>query len=115
MKHEPRPAIHVEKQLGWAHKLRGEESPGISKEGQTLLARLMESQIWHQLAGSVGEGFRKMTSARLDARPFSFSQYATGAFQAAAPVLELRGSESEQVSPCVGSLRGTTWVSSSFM
>ena len=78
MKHEPRPAIHVEKQLGWAHKLRGEESPGISKEGQTLLARLMESQIWHQLAGSVGEGFRKGTVvfAHLDARHFSFSLYA---------------------------------------
>ena len=34
--------------------LRGAESLGISKVGQTVLARLMESQIWHQLASSVG-------------------------------------------------------------
>ena len=65
----------------------------ISKVGQTVLARLMESQIWFQLAGPVGGGFRKGTvaSAHLDARQFSFSHYATGAFQAAT----LRGSESE--------------------
>ena len=64
---EPRPAIHREKLLGWAHKLGGAESLGISKVGQTVLARLMESQIWHQLAGSVGGRFRKgtMASARL--------------------------------------------------
>ena len=62
MKHEPRPAILMEKQLGWACKLGGEESLGISKVGQTVLARLMESQIWHQLASSValwGEGLEK--------------------------------------------------------
>ena len=29
------------------------ESQGISKAGQTVLDRLMESQIWHQPAGSV--------------------------------------------------------------
>ena len=69
---------------------------GISKIGQRVLARLMESQIWHQLAGSMGGAFRKgtMASAHLDARHFSSSLYATGAFQAAATlVLELRGSE----------------------
>ena len=53
MKHEPRVAIHVEKQLGWAGKLGEVESPGISEAGQTMFARLTESQIWHQLAGSV--------------------------------------------------------------
>ena len=97
MKHEPRSVIHMEKQFGWAHNLGRAESMVISKLGQTLLARLMESQIWHQLAASVEGGFRKwtMASARLDARHFSFSQYTTGAFQAATPVLELRGSESE--------------------
>ena len=47
VKHEPRPAIHMEKHLGWAHKLGGVESLGISRAGQTVLARLMESQIWH--------------------------------------------------------------------
>ena len=37
--------VHTEKQLGWACKLGGAESLGISKVGQTVLARLMESQI----------------------------------------------------------------------
>ena len=97
MKHEPSPAIHMAKQLGWAHDLGEMESLGISKTGQTVLARLMESQIWHQLAGSVAGGFRNgmMGSACFDTRHFSFSLYATGAFSAATPVLELRGSESE--------------------
>ena len=111
LKHQPRPTIHMEKQLGWNHKLGGEASLGIYKAGQTVLARLMESQIWHQLAVSVRGGFRKgtMASAHLDVRHFTFSLYITGAFPAATPALELRGSKSEQVSLCVGSLRGTTW------
>ena len=50
---EPRPGIHTVKQLGWAHKLGGIESLEISRAGQTVLARLMESQIWYQPAGSV--------------------------------------------------------------
>ena len=53
VKHEPRPAIHMEKQLEWAHNLGGVESLGISKVGQIVLAKLMESQIWHQLTSSV--------------------------------------------------------------
>ena len=97
MQHKPRPPIHMEKQVGWACKLGGTVSLGFSKAGQTVLARSMESRIWHQLTGSVVGGFSKgtMASARLDARHFSFFLYTTGAFQAAAPVLELRGSESE--------------------
>ena len=77
--------------------LVGAESLGISKVGQMVLARLMESQIWHLLTGSVGVGFRKgtMASAHFDAKPFSFSLYATGVVQAATPGLELRGSKSE--------------------
>ena len=38
------------------------ESQGISKAGQTVLARVMESQLWHQIAGSMvlcGEGLEK--------------------------------------------------------
>ena len=54
VKHEPRPTIHIGKQLGWVHKLGGAESLGTSKEGQSVLARLMESQIGHLPAGSVG-------------------------------------------------------------
>ena len=83
----------MEKQLGRACKLGGAESLGIFKAGLRVLARLMESQIWHQLASSLGEGSSKrtMVSAHLDARHFSFSLYTTGAFQAATLVLELRG------------------------
>ena len=52
----------MEKQLGWICKLDGMESLQISRVRQTVLARLMESQIWHQLASSVslwGEGVEK--------------------------------------------------------
>ena len=84
MKHEPRQAIHVEKQLQWVCNLGGAESLGISKAGQTVLIRLIESQICYQLAGSgPGQGGLrkgKMASARLDARHFSSSLCATGAF-----------------------------------
>ena len=87
----------MEKQLRWALKLGGAESLRISKVGQTVLNRLMESQIWHQLASFVGGGFKKgtMASASLDARHFSFPLCTTSAFGAATPVLELRRSESE--------------------
>ena len=95
MKHEPRPAIYIEKQLGWACKLGRAESLGISKVSQTVLGRLMKSHIWHQLPRSVRGGFRKETTAsvHLDARQFIFFLYTTGAFQAANLVLELRGSK----------------------
>ena len=65
--------------------------------GHTVLARLMESQIWPQLTGSVAGGFSKrtMASAHPDARHFSLSLYITGAFQVASPVLVLKGSEPE--------------------
>ena len=97
MQHEPRPAIHMEKQLGWACKLGGAESLGISKEGQTVLDRLMESQIQNHPVGSMELGFRKgiMASGHLDAKHFCFSEYVTGVFQAATLVLEFRGNESE--------------------
>ena len=53
VKHEPKPVFDMEKQLGWACKLGGAESLGISMVGQTVLSRLMESQVWYQLASSV--------------------------------------------------------------
>ena len=106
MKHELRPAIHMEKQLGWAHRLDGMESQGISRAVQMVLARLMGSQIWHQPASSVtlcGEGplldflsGRKLTpNSYHNARHFIFSLFATDAFQAVTLVLKLRESESE--------------------
>ena len=84
-------------QLGWAHKLVGAESLGSSKAGQTVLARLMESQIWHQSASSVREKAQKgrMASAHLEARYLSLSLHATGAPQATTPSLEPKGSEPE--------------------
>ena len=93
MKHEPRPAILLEKQLGWAHKLCGAETLWVSKAGQTVLARLKESQIWHQLAGSMVSGIE--ASALPNTRHFSLSLYTTGLLQATTPVLELRGSKSK--------------------
>ena len=79
----------------------------------------MESHKWHQLASCVAhweEGLEKgqWPLACLDVRHFRSSFYATNAFQASIPMLELRGSDSEYVSPCVDSLRVTSWDSSSF-
>ena len=88
------------------------ESLGISKAGQTVLARLVKSQIWHLPASSValwGEVLekgqwllptflsrRKLSSSyHLGAKYFSSSLYATGAFQAVTLVLDFSGSESE--------------------
>ena len=48
-------------------------------------------------------------------RHFSLSLDTTGTFQAATPMLHLRGSESEQVSPFVGSIKGTASGSSSLL
>ena len=63
MKQEPKLAIRMEKQLGWACKFSGMECLGISRAGQIVLAKLMKSQIQHPLCGSVGERFRKGTVA----------------------------------------------------
>ena len=77
--------------------LDGVEPLWICKVGHTVLARLMESQIWHQPAGSVGGELSKgtMASVCLDARHFSLPLYTTGALQAATMVLKLRGRQSE--------------------
>ena len=85
MQQEPRPVIHMEKQLGWAYKLGAAESLGICKVGQSMLGRLMESQLWHQPAGSVAPGrvgLEKGQWPLLTLMPdTSVSQYATGTFQ----------------------------------
>ena len=91
------------KQLGWAHKLDGVASQEITTAGQTLLARLMETQIGH-LPMSVGSalqrnnGFCQHLCLResYPCSPYletSSSLYVPGTFWAAAPVLELRASE----------------------
>ena len=101
-------------ELCWAHKLGGTESQGISRAGQTVLDRLIETQMWHLPAGSValcGAGGsekgqcllptflwgRKLSfpSSSLEASHFCSSLYAIGVFQDATLMLELRGSESE--------------------
>ena len=71
---QDQPFIHMEKQLVWSHKLGGAEALGISKMGQTVLARLMESQILHHPTGSVGEGLMKgiMTSGHLQCQTLQF-------------------------------------------
>ena len=55
-----------------------------------------------------------MACAHLDPRYLSLPLNATGAPQAVFPALKPRRSESEWVSPCVGSWRGTAWGSRSF-
>ena len=62
MKHEARAVIHMEKLLLTAISWAGMESQGISRARQTVIARLMESQIWLPLAASVavwGKGSEK--------------------------------------------------------
>ena len=92
MKHEPRPAIHIKMQHGWAHKLGGIESLGICKAGQLAWWMVPDMapacQLW-------GGGFRKgmMASAYLEARHIRISVYTSGAFQAAIQVLEVRRNE----------------------
>ena len=50
----------MENQPGWAYKLGGVEPLWISRVGHTVLARLMESQIWHQpMVSERGEGSEK--------------------------------------------------------
>ena len=99
----------MEKQLGWDCKLVGVEPLWITKVGPTVLARLMESQIWHQPTSCVWGELSKesVASAHPDATHFSFSLHTTGALQAATPVFELRGSKSEQGSLYLGSPGGT--------
>ena len=58
MKHEPRPAIHMEKQLGWAYKLGVAESLVISKVGHTVSARL-SLRYGTSLPALWGEGLEK--------------------------------------------------------
>ena len=50
-------------------------------------------------------------SIRLDARYLSLPLHTTGSPQVATSAPEPQDSESEEVSPCVGSLRGTAWGS----
>ena len=80
---------------------------GIPKVSQTVLARLIESQIWHPPAGSMGEELRKADSGLCP--PFflgktvpptstlipDISFPVPAAFQASVRVLEFRVSESE--------------------
>ena len=93
-------------------RLDGAGPQGITRAGQRVWAMLMDSQMWHLPAGSVAlwvedsekgqwplptvlSGGKLSLSSHLHARHFSSSLYAAGTFQAATPVLELRGSVSE--------------------
>ena len=99
MKHDPRPAIHIEKQIGWAHKFGRGNSRSFHGWSNSVsqVDGVSDMTSACQFCGSEGKGFRKetITSSCLDARYFSSSLYSTGAFQAATLALELRGSESE--------------------
>ena len=96
-------------------KVGGVEPQGISKVGQTVLARMMEPQMWHQPMGLVwgGLGNGTMASVHPDARHFvslripvvPFNWYTKYGIDTS--VLELRERESQEVNLCVGSSRGT--------
>ena len=51
------------KQIGWAQKLGGEVSQGITRVEQTVIAKSMESQIWYPPAGSMWGRLRKGTTS----------------------------------------------------
>ena len=94
------PLVQWEGVLG---DLQGKEVSVSQGDGVSRMAQAC------QLCGSVERGFKKGTvasahlsiwrkllpSSLLDTRHFSFFLYATGALQAATPVVELRGSECE--------------------
>ena len=111
MKHEPRPATHMGKvMVSWLTEWVGQSlwgSPLWDSVSQVDGVSDIAHVSW--LCGSVGEGLEKgqwplptflpgrklSPSSHFDARYLISSFYAAGAFQAAALVLELRGSESE--------------------
>ena len=84
MKLEPRPAVHMEKQLRWACKLGGVESLKISKGRSNSVSQVDGVS---DMAPSCGFCWLR-ASAHLDAGVLSFSPYAIGAFQATTPVLQ---------------------------
>ena len=109
MKHEPRQTIHMEKSLLIAVSLVGQSLRDV-QDGTSSVCQVVGVSDMAPTCGSVAlleGGFRKgkctlptflserklFPISRPDARHFSFSPY--GAFQAAIPVLELKGSESE--------------------
>ena len=63
MQHEPRPAIHMEKQLGWAHKLGGMKPLGVSRVGLSQVDGISDMAPACWLCGFVGGEFRKVTMA----------------------------------------------------
>ena len=110
MERDPRPAINMEKQLGWARTLGGAESLGISNVGQSVsqvdgISDMAPACWLCSRGGRVRKGTmasfclsvweNSVPSSHLDARHFSSSLYATGSFQAATLMLELRGSKSD--------------------
>ena len=107
--------------LGWAWKLGGVGSQVFTRAGQKVLAKLMEYQIWWLPAGSVGERVHQRNNSLCQhfclresclppalalmpnySVPPSYvspcvSPHVSSDFQAAAPALELRGTESKLV------------------
>ena len=87
MQHEPTPAIHMEKQVGWVRVSGGLQSRSNSVSEVDGVSDMAPA---YQLHGFMRRGPRRgtMASAYLDASHLSLSQHATLA-------MELRESESE--------------------
>ena len=94
MKHEPRPAIHMEKQFGCPRKLESGGDSGDLLGRSNSVSQVDGVSDMAPACWLCGGRFRKgtMASAHIDARHFHFSLYTTGPFQAAILLLELRGS-----------------------
>ena len=62
---QDQPAIPMGKQLGWAHKLGGTESQGVSKAGKNIsqVDGVSDMTPTYSICGSVEEGLRKRTMA----------------------------------------------------
>ena len=96
------------------------EPQGIARAGQTVLARLMESQAWYLPAGSValwGEGWEKghwpLPALLLERK---LSQVPPICHWCLSSCYPRAGAQREwfSVSLCMGSLRETAWDSKSF-
>lgn len=111
LKHDPRQAICMENPLGTAlvslkvgcGGVSGNHQGGANSVSQDGGDSAIAPACWLCVYVCVGEGSRKRTVASAsttssslpDVRQFVFSLCVSGAFQAAAPVLKLRGSESK--------------------
>ena len=124
MKHEPRPAIHMEKQPGWACNLGGTVSGDLQSRANSVsqvvgvsdIAPACSVALWREVSEwpvpSFLSGRKLSPSSRLDSSHFILSLCATGTSQAATWCWSLEGMNLNNY--MCGFFRGTAWDSRSF-